>query len=47
LTGARAVRYSRRLSYTLMSHRFTFFASRTYASFWWWYPTATEGAASV
>ena len=30
-----------------MPHLFSFVSSSSYASDWWWYPTATEGAARV
>lgn len=30
-----------------MSRRFSFFVSPSYASYWWWDRTATEGAAGV
>jgi len=30
-----------------MLHRFSFFTSPDPASYWWWYRSATEGAARV
>jgi hypothetical protein len=32
---------------TLMPQHFSFFVSPSYASYWWWYRTATEGAHGI
>jgi hypothetical protein len=47
LTAAEPLRYSQRSDFRFMPHLFSFVSSSSHASGWWWYPTATEGAASV
>jgi len=46
LTAEQAVRYCPSSVTRLMRHSFSPFAFAPNANYWWWYRTATEGAAA-
>jgi hypothetical protein len=47
LTQENPSEYSFALALKPMPKHFSFFVSPSYASFWWWYRTATEGAHGI
>jgi hypothetical protein len=47
LTEGKRPEYSFGSVLRLMPERFTFFVAPSYASYWWWYRTVTEGARAV